>query len=382
MHPCARLFSLLLSLPVVAQTGAPAIEAAVVPGSTEARVSGVAPGAFVGLVLGTQDGFFPLPGGLHLDLIPSVVASMAIADANGRCSLSALFPVGSAAGSTFRVQALAMTAVSGASTALAVTPCRELTVPAAGAEADMVILFGQSNAEGYAPIAGLPTAMSGAWPGVRVWNDVAGGWQALTAGVNNETMPGAPRIGPEMGIAEALAGTGRTIWLLKFAVGQTSLGPTPGPWNEWGCRAGELYVELLRRVDSACSAVRRIGLTPHVRGACMMQGESDALVPELAAGYRDRLADLVTQLRADLGGRGVAGTGPVRFVLGLIDPALTRTGFPAVDAVRTAQASVAAQLEACAAIETNGLSLQADGVHFDAKSQLALGRAFAAALLR
>jgi len=356
----------------------PELRAAVVPGSTEAVVTNVVPGALVALVLGVQPATVALPGGAQLDVLPAVVGAFAVADAAGRAHLGVRFPIGAGAGASFFAQAVALDPQQpfGTAAALRTTPCRALRVPAIGEAIDIVVLFGQSNAAGYAPAAELPAAFGGAWPQLRTWNELDNGWQALTAGVNNQTLPGVPQVGPEFGLVEAFAGNTSPVWLVKFAAGSTSLGPTPGPWSEWGCDAGELYAELLRRVDRACADARRLGLTPRVRGLCMMQGESDAVDAELAGGYAARLRMLVQRLRADLQARDVAA-GQVPFVLGLIDPLLTRAGFPFVDAVRVAQQQVAAELPDCAVVETAAFALQGDGVHFAVPGVLALGRAFA-----
>ena len=49
---------------------------------------------------------------------------------------------------------------------------------------------------------------------------------------------------------------------------------------------------------------------------------------------------------------------------------------------RDAQRVVAQTLPACAVVETRGLSLQSDGVHFDTAGVMALGEAFATVLDR
>jgi len=264
--------------------------------------------------------------------------------------------------------------------ALAVTPMRELRVPELGAVADIVVLFGQSNMEGRAATAELPAELRGPMPAARIWNDVAAAWQPLTAGVNNTTFQGPDWTGPEMALANELCRGTSVTYFVKFAVGHTSLGPTPGPWNEWDCRAGELYAELLRRIDAACGAARALGLQPRVRAICMMQGENDAVDPLLAAGYRARLADLVTQMRADLLSRQLTNAAGAPFVLGLVNRTLLQLGAVGVDVVRAGQLAVVGELPRCAAVETTGMALQPDGVHLSTAGVCALGRAFGRAV--
>ena len=168
----------------------------------------------------------------------------------------------------------------------------------------------------------------------------------------------------------------RPVWLIKLALFHATLGPSPGPWSEWGAHGGELYAELLRRIDAAAAGARSLGLAPRVRLVCMMQGESDALDPALAAVYGRYLEELVRQLRSDLVVRELADVVPVPFRIGLVNPHLSLLGFPAVAAVREAQQRVAQVAPSCVAIETAGLPLQPDGVHFSVAGTLWLGRAF------
>jgi hypothetical protein len=386
MHPAVRSLSFsascCLGTTLAAQVTPLALQAAVVPGSTEARVTAAAPRALTALVFGVDTGVFALPGGAQLDLMPAVVSPIVVADDDGRSNVAVHFPPGVGAGLAFQVQAVAFDPrlSLGMADALRVSVRQTLAVPARGEPVDVLVLFGQSNAEGFAPLASLPASLRGPFPTVRIWNELAGSWQAIDAGANNATLPDAARFGPELGLVDALADAGRTTWLVKFAAGATSLGPTPGPFNEWGVGAGELYAELVRRLGNACAAARRLGLQPCVRGICMMQGESDALDPALAALYHDLLFELVVQLRHDVELAGADDGRLPPFVLGLVDPVLTATGFPAADLVRVAQQTVVAELPGCAAVETAAFELQPDGVHFSANGVLALGRAFASAL--
>lgn len=356
------------------------LRAAVVPGTTDLAVSGAQPGAAVTVLLGVREVRTPLPGGAVVDLAPDVVAGFGHADAHGNLAFRVGFPAGRAPGEPFLAQAVTAHQGPGGATTYTVSALRHLRVPVANEPADLYVLFGQSNAEGAADVAALPPALRGRLPGGRIWNAFTSAWQPVQAGVNNTTLAQPTRCGPELTLLDELAGTGPAVYLLKFAVGQTSLGPNPGPWNEWGPDAGELYGELLRRFDSAIAALRQDGLQPRLRGVCMMQGENDALSTAAAQAYGTRLTTLVTRLRTDLAQRAV-GAGPeLPFVLGLIDRLLPPAVFPGTPAVRDAQAAIADTIPACAAVETSGLPRQADRVHLDTTGVLALGRTFAAAL--
>ena len=361
-----------------AQSGVLQLRVAAVPDRLDARVTDAVSGALVGLVLGTQHGATPLPGGAALQVVPVAVAGLAFADANGVATFTLSYPVGRAAGASLLAQAVAFDTTRSLVEpgALQVSPLRVARVPLAGEEARIVVLFGQSNAEGAASLSDLPGPLRGPHPQLRVWNDAAAAWQPLAAGVNNMLVPGTPRVGPELGIVHALPATASPLWLVKCAVWQSSLGPSPGPWNEWGAQAGELYPEMLRRIDSACAGAVALGLRPRVVLVAMMQGEADALVPSLAVAYASNLHDLVVQLRGDLGARGLAPADEPHVRVGRIHPGLAEVGFVATSTVRAAQEATAASFVHCDLVETRGLELMADRVHFAFAGSMALGRSF------
>lgn len=246
-------------------------------------------------------------------------------------------------------------------------------------KADVIVFFGQSNCEGWAGINELPPTLRQPQHQLQIWSQSAQRWQPVTAGLNTNMTPAAPFFGAEIGMAEALNdGTG-PVWLVKAALSPSSLGPTPGPWNEWGVNAGELYTLLLATVDAAMARLRQQGIEPRVRLVCMMQGESDAVPPALSLAYEQNLRELLTQLRRDLRQRHLVGSQQPWIRIGLINRGLLQVGFVGADIVRAAQRRVAAGLSRCDLIETSDLGLQGDLVHFDGDGLRELGRRFLAA---
>lgn len=380
MNPPSRLVSLALLCTASLAAQAMQFSSAVVPGTFETRIDGARPGAIVLVPVGLQSGAFAVLGGPVLGLEPQAIAGVAIADAQGFAFVRAGFPVGAGAGLGFYAQAVALDPAAPPFAALDVSAVSRLDVPRHGALADVYVLFGQSNAEGQGQVAQLPPSLLGPIPRCRVWSHVAGEFQPLTAGVNNRTFSPPIWCGPEMSLARALTADGRVVYLVKFAVAQTALGATPGPWNEWGVEAGELYALLQASIANACRALRADGLEPRVRGICMMQGESDATAPQWAEGYQALLDALVRRCRGDLLAGELTDGRPVPFVIGLIDEELPASWFPFVGAVRAAQQAVAAALPRCATVDATGLAVNHDRVHFSAAGVVALGQRFAAAL--
>jgi hypothetical protein len=352
------------------------------PGRSELRVSRAVPEALVAAVLGFAEALVPLPGGAVLGIEPLVVPLFAAADGTGRADLVWQFPAAAAAGLGFLATALALDSSLpfGSVGSVRVATVLPLQVPVVGAPVDLVVVFGQSNAEGSAALGELPLDLLGPQPRLRVYNDWIAAWQPLQAGRNNQLFPDVARFGPELGMVVAMAERAAPLWLVKCAVAQSSLGPAPGPWNEWGPAAGELYPELLRRIDAAAQAVLAMGLVPQMRLVCMMQGESDALSPSLGAAYGANLVAFVQQLRTDLAARQLDRAGPVAFRVGLLAPGLPSAVFVAREAVRAGQQMAADVLGQCDVVETADLELQPDLVHFAGSGLLGLGQRWLAAL--
>ena len=341
---------------------------------TEARVAGAPQGALVVLAIGLDPVASPLPGGAVLGFAPLAASPLAVVDARGVAGVRILHP-GAPGGFDFLAQCVALdpTVGLGRPGGLRVSPVHRQRVPELGDDAEVMLLFGQSNCEGWAPVATLPHRLAGPQPMLRIWNLTAGEWQAVEAGVNTNMVAGAPFFGPEMGMVPRAAARANPLWIVKAAVSPSSLGPTPGPFNEWGATAGELYPLMLARLDAAVSELRRLGYRPRVRTCCMMQGESDAILPSLAAAYAANLGLLLTTLRADLAARQLVGEGPPAIRVGLVSDRLGAAGFGHVAEVRAAQAAVVETLELASTVETLDLSLAADGVHFDAAGLIELG---------
>ncbi|MBM4063440.1 MAG: sialate O-acetylesterase [Planctomycetes bacterium] len=373
------LWPFLLANSLAAQF-APELQVAALPGGLEARVQHATPGALVALLLGLEHAATPLPGGALLALAPAAVQPHALADQHGNATFPVPIP-GSAPGVTsLLAQALVFdpAPVANGPFGLQATGLLPVTLHRAGDVADVVVLFGQSNAEGFAPLAGLPGGLRGPLPLLRTWNPYHARWEALHAGVNNMLVPQAQRAGPELGLASALAGADRPVWLVKMALPQTALGPWPGPWNEWGPRAGEIYPLLLAHVAAATGALRATGLVPRVRLVALVLGECDSLDSGLAQQFGDNLAELAIALRGDLAAADLVGDEPPWFCPAVLPAALFQLGFSHVELVRGATTALAGILPRVRPIGMDELPMLGDGVHLSLEGVLRLGAAFLA----
>lgn len=151
-------------------------------------------------------------------------------------------------------------------------------------------------------------------------------------------------------VAEALPE--RTIGLVPAAFGGSAI-------SEWAADAKH-YKNAIERAKAALTAGTLAGILWH-------QGESDAK-PELAKVYRAKLDDLVKRLRADL-------TAPnVPFIAGtLAENQKSESDI----VINTALRSLPNRITRAGCVETHGLTMSADKVHFDAASYRILGGRYA-----
>jgi len=350
------------------------------PDATEARLTGVPPGALVGMALGLSRGQVPVPGGAELDIVPISMSPSVIADGRGHALLRVRYPSGSSAGLKFLSQAVVHDPRKriGTPGSVVTMPVLQGVVPDVGDEADLVVFFGQSNCEGWASVDDLPENMRGPLPNLRLWNASQGAWQPVEAGVNTNSTPNAPFFGAEIGMAHTIASRPRPLWVVKVARSPSTLGHNPGPGNEWGANAQELYGTMMARIEAAAQALCQLGLSPRVRLICMMQGESDAFWPGLSQAYGENLRELFLQLRADLLSLDLAKPDLPSIRIGLINAHLVRVGILGTLSVRAAQSSLPDQLPNCDTVETSSFELLSDRIHFATSGLLHMGRRFLA----
>ena len=174
-----------------------------------------------------------------------------------------------------------------------------------------------------------------------------------------------PTFGPEVSFGPAIAETlpGTRVLLVKFVEGGTNL------HSDWSPKEkGKLYENFIKFVRSTQDMIKAQGDTCEIRGMLWHQGESDAGL--LVGQYQAALTEFIGRVRGDL------GISELPFVIGQVydngkrgnviaaekagAKAVPHTGFAAVD----------------------GLTTSDQGTHFDAKSQIELGKRFAREMAR
>jgi iduronate 2-sulfatase len=253
---------------------------------------------------------------------------------------------------------------------------------------DVFILAGQSNMDGRAKVADL-TGPLATWAAPQkdvelCYSDSSqrgkvlssAGWVALQPGFSVapgsklEKLPGKT-FGPEVSFGRTMADAwkGRHVAVLKFAEGGTSL------QKDWQLgEKGKLYDQMVTFVGASLERMTSAGDTFEVRGFVWHQGESDS---ELTEGeYAGLLTELIAHVRADVEKYRGTQTGVLPVVVGEVFDNHKR------GTILAAQGDVCAKVPGCGLASAKGLSTFDGGTHFDAPSQLELGKRMATAMLK
>ena len=227
------------------------------------------------------------------------------------------------------------------------------------------VLAGQSNMAGYGTTANLPQAYRRTPSNVKFYFN---GYPAK--------MSRFARFGPEVSFAHAMSRQypHKTIKLIKFAVGGTSLFAWAPNWNLNKARitrnasAGPLFKKLIQTIRTHTDKEGS-----QLSGILWMQGETDAKYPVAAHSYSQNLSHFVQALRRELQSPHLA------FFMGQVDPPLKI--FPYREIVRKAQKNSSRSIRNSQLISTDGLKKRNDHLHYDTDGQLTLGMRFARAYI-
>lgn len=182
-------------------------------------------------------------------------------------------------------------------------------------EVNVILLIGQSNAEGHTWSNMLNqnnSSLYGKYNGnneskVKIMYHV----DALGAKRHNDEFESinlgmgydGTRYGPEIGMSEVFdeADLERDLYIIKYTAGGTNL------YTQWHSTnspkgAGVLYTGLLNFVFDAMSVLEEEGLYPYLKGICWMQGESDSTSDHLdyADNYQEYEDTFINDLNEDL----------------------------------------------------------------------------------
>ncbi|MEI7955710.1 MAG: sialate O-acetylesterase [Verrucomicrobiota bacterium] len=184
-----------------------------------------------------------------------------------------------------------------------------------------------------------------------------------TPGAKQGGLPSAT-FGPEVSLGAVLAEglPGKNVALIKCAEGGTNLLKDWAPGEK-----GKLYEQFIGFVGQALKDLQARGDTCTLRGMAWHQGEGDASLP--ADKYHVLLTEFIQRVRADLNARDLP------FVIGEVYDNGRR------DTVRESQRATSLTVPHTALASAQGLKTSDNGTHFDAASQIELGKRFAQAML-
>lgn len=239
----------------------------------------------------------------------------------------------------------------------------------------IVLLAGQSNADGRAAITDLPAALQVPQSDVDLYHRVEGGAGTLTT-----LRPGLSetnQFGPEIVLGSRLADlyaneVGTRVAIIKYANGGTDL---KAQWKAGGNATtsgdGPEYLTFQQTVTAgqAALAAKYPGAALELDSMVWMQGESDAVAAS-ASLYQTNLTNFIADVRATYGPT-------LAFVIARLSSQQTALDATSLNQVRAAQDAVALADRRTAIFSTDAFEMNGDALHFNANGQQAMGSAFA-----
>ncbi len=261
---------------------------------------------------------------------------------------------------------------------------------------DVVILAGQSNCEGHSHVSYLRENtdeeqrenFKNGFGNTLIrfscnrGTNKSDGFIPVKEGMGVST----DRFGIELGIAEALkeAGIQKKTYLIKYAVGGTTLyNDWHSPSSEFG--TSELYTELIAFVYESLHRLEEMNLIPVIRAFCWMQGESDASGNNATAYYgleKKFVQDIIEEISFYASEKGIG------FIDGGISDCPSWTHYATINDAKKKLAEENPYLHFFIDTISEGLTYDRepkenpDIYHYDALSELRLGRSFGTVLLR
>lgn len=241
----------------------------------------------------------------------------------------------------------------------------------------IVLLGGQSNADGRATISGLPTTpvnLQSPQSDVDFFYKVEGGTATLTT-----LRPGlseTSQFGPEITLGRKMANlrageAGTRVAIIKYANGGTNL---ITQWKGGGdgttANDGPEFVVFQQTVTSGLAALAAAypSATLELQGMVWLQGESDATV-SAAPSYQANLAAFISDVRSTYGT-------DLPFIIARLSSGQTNLNSTYLNQIRAAQDAVAAADPRTGIILTDSLGLNGDNLHFNASGQQSIGSGF------
>ena len=257
-----------------------------------------------------------------------------------------------------------------------------------GQHARVIVLIGQSNATGCSLTSYLAESVSAdqyaeyetGYDAVRInycLDDHKYTSDGAFVPVDLGCAAGEGCFGPELGMAEVLADAypDETVFILKYTMSGYSL------HHHWLCDGarGSIYEAFLSFATTYLQALTDAGYDARVGAVCWMQGESDT-TDFKASKYLANQTAFVSYLREDLA--PYAEQGGIYFIdAGISDSPYCEPAYPEINEAKVQFAALSEQNYYFPTIEA-GFTVHKepegdpDWGHYDAQSELELGRLF------
>lgn len=161
--------------------------------------------------------------------------------------------------------------------------------------ARLVIIAGQSNADGRAAMSDLPSQYQGTFNKVKMWN--GSGFVSLNAdSLNNNQYPNkSNQWGAEMSfLVELAAATGDTVYCVKYAIGSTCLAKKTTAIDWSTSSTGEYFDGIVSHINTAKSAIPG---SYTLDGVFWYQGECDGVSVTDARAYKINITSFYSTLK-------------------------------------------------------------------------------------
>jgi hypothetical protein len=225
----------------------------------------------------------------------------------------------------------------------------------------LIVVIGQSNAVGVAPLASAPSEYQGTIPNAKIWNGSA--FVNLVAGSSNQAAD-TSSFGCELSLARSTVGiTGKVAHIVKHATSNTSLAV------DWLPTGGAQYTAAIAKIDAAVAAMPS---NFYLAGIVWVQGENDALSASATPSnnYQTNLTSLIANLRSRY-----AAYNPRVIPFSVVQLGyLNRNLYYYQDNVRDKQYATAAAMTKVTIAQTDDLGYNADVIHYNAPAQIAIGK--------
>jgi hypothetical protein len=234
--------------------------------------------------------------------------------------------------------------------------------------AHTIVQIGQSNSVGNASVNSTEYVAANANPKFNQSLIYDGNtFSPLSAGNNNQALD-AGSFGPEISFTAQYASLiGTPVYLIKYAVGGTSLAVN------WAPTSGAQWIAMRAVIDAAVNNLSLSGNNVIINGAMWTQGETDAQNLTNANNYQTNLAAFIAAFNAAALGDYAVSPNYVFAISGL--PTQSQATIPFQKTVRDAQIAVGASA-GNKYIDTTSLTLNADNIHLDAQGEIDLGKLF------